>query len=599
MVALVENATNRRIRVLRSDNGGEYTSKEFDNFKDAGIKKEFTVPYNPQQNGVVERKNRSIIEASKALIHDQCVSMFLWAEAVNTAVYVQNRCPHRAVKGKTPEEAFTGEKPEVGHLRIFGCPVFIHVPTDKRSKLDPSGKKGIFVGYSENSKGVRVYIPGHRKIEVSRDVTFDEDAVFKSHESPAEEEEIEEQEVPATEEHDSDQDHEETHMDIAPDPEPFGEGNQKRPGWFRDTIQDASGHTAPRGNFRESKRPQRYSGYTALMSHISDSESSSFEEAVGSQVWKDAMMEEYQSIIKNDVWDIVPRPEKKSVVTSKWIFKIKHAIDGSIDKFKARFVARGFSQKEGIDYTETFAPIARYSTIRSIISLASTMGWKLHQMDVKTAFLNGVVEEEVYMEQLEGFVIHDRETHVYKLKKALYGLKQAPRAWYSHIDSYLTDLGFSRTTADDNLYYKVVDGHPLILVLYVDDLFLTGDKDMIVKCKRELAREFEMKDLGLMHYFLRLEVWQGPNETFLGQGKYTIDILRKFGMMDCKSMVTPIEANLKKLHDSAISSDRVDPTMYRQLIGSLLYLVNTRPDIYYAVNTLSQHMVEPSSRREL
>jgi hypothetical protein len=207
------------------------------------------------------------------------------------------------------------------------------------------------------------------------------------------------------------------------------------------------------------------------MSQISDSEPSSFEEAVGSQVWKDAMMEEYQSIIKNDVWDIVPRPAKKSVVTSKWIYKIKHAPDGSIDKFKARFVARGFSQKEGIDYTETFAPVARYSTIRSIISLASTMGWKLHQMDVKTAFLNGVVEEEVYMEQPEGFVIHDRESHVCKLKKALYGLKQAPRAWYSRIDSYLTDLGFSKTTADDNLYYKVVDGRPLILVLYVDDLY--------------------------------------------------------------------------------------------------------------------------------
>ena len=143
------------------------------------------------------------------------------------------------------------------------------------------------------------------------------------------------------------------------------------------------------------------------MSHISDSEPSSFEEAVGLHVWKDAMMEEYQSIMKNDVWDIVPRLKKNPVVTSKWIYKIKNAANGSIDKFKARFVARGFSQKEGLDYTETFAPVARYSTIRSIISLASTMGWKLHQMDVKTAFLNGVVKEEVYMEQPEGFVIHD------------------------------------------------------------------------------------------------------------------------------------------------------------------------------------------------
>lgn len=159
------------------------------------------------------------------------------------------------------------------------------------------------------------------------------------------------------------------------------------------------------------------------MSHISDSEPSSFKEAVGHQAWKDTIMDEYQSITNNDVWDIVPTPEGKLVVTSKWIFKIKHAVDGNIEKHKARFVDQGFSQKEGIYHDDTFAPIARYSTIRSIISLASPMGWKLHQMNVKTAFVNGVIEEEVYMEQPKGFVIHGKESHVCRLKKALYGLK--------------------------------------------------------------------------------------------------------------------------------------------------------------------------------
>jgi hypothetical protein len=156
------------------------------------------------------------------------------------------------------------------------------------------------------------------------------------------------------------------------------------------------------------------------------------------------MMEEYQSIMKNDVWEVVPRPEGKSVVTSKWIYKIKHAADGSIEKYKARFVARGFSQKEGEDYDETFALVARYTSIRSIISIASVMGWKLHQMDVKIAFLNGVIEEEVYIEKPQGFVIHGKESHVCKLKKALYGLKQAPRAWYARIDSYLMSLGLPK-----------------------------------------------------------------------------------------------------------------------------------------------------------
>jgi hypothetical protein len=191
-------------------------------------------------------------------------------------------------------------------------------------------------------------------------------------------------------------------------------------------------------------------------------------------VWRDDMMEEYQSIMKNDVWYIVLRPESKSVVTSKWIYKIKHTTDGSIEKLKASFFARGFSQVEGIDYEETFAHVARYTSIRMIIALTASMGWKLHQMDVKTTFLNGEIGEEIYIEQPDGFVIHEKESHVCRLKKALYGLKQAPRAWYARIDGHLMSLGFSKSVVDPNLYYKTVNGEALILVLYVDYLFLTG-----------------------------------------------------------------------------------------------------------------------------
>jgi hypothetical protein len=168
----------------------------------------------------------------------------------------------------------------------------------------------------------------------------------------------------------------------------------------------------------------------ALLCDIIDAEPTYYEEAVEKKVWKDAMIEEYQSIIKNDVWDVVPRPKEKSIVSSKWIYKTKHSTYGSIEKYKARFVARGFSQKEGIDYEETFAPVARYTSIRTTLAIATVMKWKIHQMDVKTTFLNGVVEKEVCVEQPQGFETHDRKTHVCKLKKALYGLKQAPKAWY-------------------------------------------------------------------------------------------------------------------------------------------------------------------------
>jgi hypothetical protein len=219
---------------------------------------------------------------------------------------------------------------------------------------------------------------------------------------------------------------------------------RKRPAWAHQTLQEEEGHATPRGTFQVRKRPQRYSCYATTMSHIIHFEPSYYEEETSHPVWRDVMMEEYQSIMKNDVWDIVLRPEGKSVVTSKWIYKIKHIVDGSIERHKMRFVARGFSQVEGIDYEETFSLVARYTSIWMIISPATSMGWRVHQMDVKTTFLNGEIEEEVYIEQPYGFVIHEKESHVCRLKKAMYGLKQAPRAWYARIDGHLMSLGFKK-----------------------------------------------------------------------------------------------------------------------------------------------------------
>ena len=229
--------------------------------------------------------------------------------------------------------------------------------------------------------------------------------------------------------------------------------------------------------------------------------------------------------------DIVPRLEGKSIVTSKWIYKIKHGTNESVEKYKAIFATRGFSQREGVDYDETFAPVAHFTSIHMIITLASTMRWRLYQMDVKTTFLNGEIEEEVYVEQPEGFVVHGKESHVCRLKKAMYALKQAPRAWYGRINGFLVRLGFTKSDADSNMYYKVVEGDTLILVLYVDDLFLIEAERLVTWCKKQLLSEFEMKDLGLMHFFLGLEIWQRSNVILVSQGRYTIDILRRFGMI--------------------------------------------------------------------
>jgi hypothetical protein len=482
-----------------------------------------------------------------------------------TVVYVQNRSSHCALGFKTPEEMFTGKKPEVSHLKIFGYTVFIHIPKEKRNKLEPSGKKGIFVGYCEVSKAFRIYIPGHRHIEISRDVTFDEDAALKkSRRCQLEEVREEEPVIPRTTESirevpksaepvredvvSSDEEIPEDHdMVEFQEPPQMTILHKRKQAWARELIQDGEKYGVPQGTTRQVKRPKPFSSYTALMCDLLEKEPTCFEEAIQMKEWADAMIEEYQSIIKNDVWEIVPRPKNKDVVSSKWLFKIKHAADRSIEKYKARFVARGFYQKEGIDYEETFAPIARYTSIRTIIALAAKMKRKLHQMDVKTAFLNGVIEEEVYIEQPQGFEVEDRKSHVCRLKKALYGLKQAPRAWYGRIDSFLTSLGFTKSKADSNLYFKVMNDELVILLRYVDDLFLTEEEKLITECKKRLASEFEMKDLGLMHYFLGLEVWQSPERIFLNQGKYVVEILKRFDMLECKSMNTPMEAKLKLL----------------------------------------------------
>jgi hypothetical protein len=211
-------------------------------------------------------------------------------------------------------------------------------------------------------------------------------------------------------------------------------------------------------------------------------------------------------------------------------------------------------------------------------------------LDAKTTFLNGEIEEEMYIEQPNGFVIHGKESHVCRLKKTLYGLKWEPHAWYARIDGYLMSLGSNKSVVDATLYYKIVDGKSLILIMYVDDLFLTGAEHLISWCKHELDSEFEMKDLGMIHYLLGLEVWQRTDEIFPSQGKYTVEILRRFGILDCKSMTTPMVMNLKKLSESSSDLDLINTTLYRKLIESLMYLVNTRHDICYAVTALSQFM---------
>jgi hypothetical protein len=365
--ALIENLSERKIKILKSDNGGEYTSKEFVNFyKDVGIKRELTTPYNPQQNDVAERKNRTIMEVVKTIIHDQDLPMCLLGEAAMAVVYVQNRLSYSALEFKNPEEMFTGKKPEVSHLKIFGCPVFIHIPKEKKNKLEPSGKKGIFVGHCEVSKAFRIYIPGHHHIEISRDVTFDEEAALQKSRRCQLEEVYEEElvipkitesmrevpravepmrEVVTSPDEETLEDHDVTEVQ---EPPQMTVSHKRKHAWARELIQDGEKYGVQEGTSRQVKRPKPFSSYTALMCDLLDEEPTYFEEAIKEKEWADVMTEEYQSITKNNVWEIVPRPKSKDVVSSKWLFKIKHVVDEVLRNIKQDLSLVAFLKRKAL-----------------------------------------------------------------------------------------------------------------------------------------------------------------------------------------------------------------------------------------------------------
>ena len=317
-------------------------------------------------------------------------------------------------------------------------------------------------------------------------------------------------------------------------------------------------------------------------------EPSNYKEASQFKEWRAAMNEEMESILRNDTWDLVELSKNKTPIGCKWLFKPKMNADGSIEKLKARLVAKGYSQQEGIDFDDTFAPVAKLNTIRMLISLATKCNWELHQLDVKSAFLNGDLKEEIYLVQPEGYVKQGQEHLICKLKKALYGLKQAPRSWYEKVDSFFVEYGFHRSLNDPNLYTKYNNQGQIILIsLYVDDMIITGDADDLIRgIKRLMAQVFEMKDLESLHYCLGLEVCRDTGQTFLTQGKYARNLLEKFGMDQCRSAATPLQQNLKLSSDDG--TKEVDATMYRQLVGSLIYLTTTRPDLAYSISVLSQ-----------
>ncbi|KAJ0886875.1 putative RNA-directed DNA polymerase [Helianthus annuus] len=303
------------------------------------------------------------------------------------------------------------------------------------------------------------------------------------------------------------------------------------------------------------------------------------------------MDSEFNALIHNQTWELVPA-NSHTPIGCKWVFRIKRNPDGSIAKYKARLVAKGFLQQHGKDFFDTFSPITKPITIRTILSIAISKNWSLRQLDVNNAFLHGTLHEDVFMTQPPGYINAQFPSHICKLRKALYGLKQAPRAWYIELTNFLLRFGFRKSLADASLFIYQQSNITCYFMVYVDDIILTGNDshffDGFIKALRE---KFSVKDLGMLHHFLGVEVIPTPTGLFLSQHRYIHDILQQFQMDGAKDVITPLSATDSLSPND--SSPSVDVTPYRKLVGSLQYLAFTRPDISYAINKLSQLMHNP------
>lgn len=316
-----------------------------------------------------------------------------------------------------------------------------------------------------------------------------------------------------------------------------------------------------------------------------------FKEAVGIKVWDDAMTVEVVALEDQHTWDIVDLPPGKVAIGSLWVYKIKYNADGSIRRYKARVVGCGNKQIAGEDYSETFAPVVKLTTVRTLLKIAASKQWEVYQMDVNNAFLHGDLEEEVYMLLPPGFR-HTHPNKVCRLRKSLYGLRQAPRCWFKKLSDALVKFGFVQSYDDYSLFSYTRKGVEIRVLIYVDDLIICGNHShMIVKFKEYLSKCFSMKDLGKLKYFLGIEVSRGPEGMFLSQRKYAMDIVTDTGNLGSKPAATPLEQN----HGLALVNSPLmsDPKPYRRLMGRLIYLTHTRPELSYSVHVLAQFMKKP------
>eukprot|EP00733_Pompholyxophrys_punicea_P000254 Pompholyxophrys_punicea_v1_NODE_55_length_4195_cov_3.523671.p1 type:complete len:835 gc:universal NODE_55_length_4195_cov_3.523671:1568-4072(+) len=617
------------IRTIRSDNGGEYMSGELKQFcLDHGITHQFTTPYTPESNRVAERLNRTLMEMVRCMLVDSGLNKEFWMEALQTAVYLRNRCPTSALDGQTPYFAWYGRQPSLNRLRVFGSKAFAHVPAEKRKKLDPKAVKCLMLGYDSSRKGWRLWNIEKKELLISRDVVFDESFV----QSQVKVDELPPSLIQAEEKAFQNNEPLENHLNTKDEIEDVSVENEKvledpevivvdepelLDGEAHSILDDpevSNDELHPtreavvlppehlRRSGRERSKPNYLRDYVAfaIQEYVNGAteKTLSYEDAMkgpDAELWKKAIDAELESLETNHTWSTVTLPPGRKPLKCKWIFVEKRNENGDTVRYKARLVVKGCGQKEGEDFNaeEIYAPVSRMTSFRLVVAYAAKYKLDIHHVDISTAFLNGKLDEdeEIYMTVPQGVHVKNKDL-VCKLHRSLYGLKQAPKKWHDELRTTLLKLGWSQLKTDPCVFKRTSAlGQLSIMAVYVDDFCIVARKEEIPRIKEELSRAYKLKDNGQLKFYLGIEVSRkNTGEIELKQTAYIRKLLTKYCLDDAWIKETPIVVG-----DQFDSSPPITDVPYRSLVGSLLYLaMGTRMDIAYAVGVASRALEKPT-----
>ena len=635
--AWLETQFGTSVKEFHCDGGGEYINGLFDaHLKAKGTKRTITIHDTPQQNGISERLNRTILEHARAMLIGAGLPRFLWVEAVRHAIWLKNRSPTRALNGRTPFEAMGFGKPNLANLHEWGCSVWVQI---EAGKLDAKAVKLRFVGYDAERKGFRVYWAEKRRVSVERNVRFEPDELTITEMTGDEGEQQKLTEVTWDE-------GEQQRLTIpviptapstVPDP-PSADIAPSTPGEARHTEVEPQEPTIPNNTqptptrlpdgldpiipgtgrgLRTRRAPGDYARMNSGMSaHMATETEPEFALALGSnddprtvkealagtesEQWVQAMRVEIEQLERLKTWELVHAPPDTNIINSGFVLTRKRDASGQISSYKARFVGKGYSQVYGIDYYETFAPSVKMSSQRLVLSHAAREDWELHQIDVKGAYLNARLNEMIYIQPPHGYLKPGDEGKVCRLLKGLYGIKQAGRQWYMELCNTFAKLDLQRSHADHSVFYRHGDD-PIIVTVSTDDMILAARSlRTIEKLKNDLRQQYEISDLGELHWLLGVEVKRDRTARIisLSQRAYIETVLKEFHLNDATTLSIPAEPGIvlgvHQCPKTVAEFKDMETVPYACGVGKLMYFyVATGPQIGYIIRILAQFMSNP------